>query len=90
MPRPNTKTDLLHQSQANFKQLFALIDSMPNEMQLARFDYNERDKTLRDILVHLYEWQNLLLHFVQTNLSAKLVISCPFCPRPIISEPIRK
>lgn len=69
MPRPNSKTDLLHQSQANFEQLFALIDSMPNDMQLARFDYNERDKTLRDILVHLYEWQNLLLHFVQTNLS---------------------
>ena len=81
MPRPNTKTDLLHQSQANFEQLFALIDSMPNEMQLARFDYNERDKTLRDILVHLYEWQKLLLHFVQTNLS-KTNDFMPFLPAP--------
>lgn len=60
MPRPNTKTDLLRQSQTNFDQLFALIDSMSDEMQLATFDYNERDKTLRDILVHLCEWQKLL------------------------------
>lgn len=81
MPRPNTKTDLLHQSQANFEQLFALINSMPNEMQLATFDYNERDKTLRDILVHLYEWQNLLLHFVPTNL-AKTSDFVPFLPAP--------
>lgn len=81
MPRPTTKTDLLRQSQANFEQLFALIDSMPNEMQLATFDYNERDKTLRDILTHLYEWQNLLLHFVQTNL-AKTSDFVPFLPAP--------
>ncbi|WP_300668624.1 hypothetical protein [Helicobacter sp. UBA3407] len=35
----------MHQSQANFEQLFVLIDSMSNEMQLALFDYNERDSS---------------------------------------------
>lgn len=81
MPRPTTKTDLLRQSQANFEQLLELIDSMPDEMQLALFDYNERDKTLRDILTHLYEWQMLLLHFVQTNL-AKTSDFVSFLPAP--------
>lgn len=46
MPRPNTKTDLLCQSQAHFEQLFMLIDSMSDARQVAKFDYNERDKTL--------------------------------------------
>ncbi|TLD85758.1 ClbS/DfsB family four-helix bundle protein [Helicobacter sp. MIT 05-5294] len=81
MPCPNTKTDLLCQSQAHFEQLFMLIDSMPDARQTAKFDYNERDKTLRDILVHLLEWQKLLLHFVQTNLS-KTTDFVPFLPAP--------
>lgn len=54
MPRSATKTDLLCQSQANFEQLFALINSMPDTMRLAKFDYDERNK-LRDILMHLCE-----------------------------------
>lgn len=62
---------------------------MSDEMQLALFDYNERDKTLRDILVHLYEWQNLLLHFVQQIL-AKQVILCPSCLHIITSRPIQQ
>ncbi|TLD85066.1 ClbS/DfsB family four-helix bundle protein [Helicobacter sp. MIT 11-5569] len=81
MPRPNTKNDLLRQSQANFEQLFALIDSIPAGLQTAEFEYNERDKTLRDILIHLYEWQKLLLHFVQTNLH-KTTDFVPFLPAP--------
>ncbi len=81
MPRPNTKNNLLHQSQAHFERLFTLIDSMPDETQMSEFDYNERDKTLRDILVHLVEWQNLLLHFVQTNLP-KTSDFVPFLPAP--------
>lgn len=81
MPRPNAKADLLRQSQANFEQLFALIDSTPIALQSATLDYNERDKTLRDILTHLYEWQKLLLHFVQTNLS-QTTDFVPFLPVP--------
>ena len=34
MPCPATKTDLLCQSQANFEQLFALINFMPDTIDL--------------------------------------------------------
>ncbi|WP_299385060.1 hypothetical protein [Helicobacter sp. UBA3407] len=43
----------MHQSQANFEQLFVLIDSMTNEMQLALFDYNERDSSHYDWAIKL-------------------------------------
>ncbi|WP_416862096.1 hypothetical protein [Helicobacter ganmani] len=41
----------MHQSQANFEQLFVLIDSMTNE--LALFDYNERDSSHYDWAIKL-------------------------------------
>ncbi|WP_416863857.1 ClbS/DfsB family four-helix bundle protein [Helicobacter ganmani] len=68
MPRPTNKSDLLALSQKNYESLLALIEQIPLEQQSAPFEYNERDKTLRDVLVHLYEWQVLLLRFVRTNL----------------------
>lgn len=68
MPRPTNKSDLLALSQKNYESLLALIEQIPLEQQSTPFEYNERDKALRDVLVHLYEWQILLLRFVRTNL----------------------
>ncbi|WP_297578515.1 ClbS/DfsB family four-helix bundle protein [uncultured Helicobacter sp.] len=87
MPRPTNKSDLLALSQKNYESLLALIEQIPLEQQSAPFEYNERDKALRDVLVHLYEWQVLLLRFVRTNLE-RTVILCLFSLRLIISKPI--
>lgn len=81
MPRPTNKSDLLALSQNNYESLLALLEQIPPELQSAPFEYNERDKTLRDVLVHLYEWQVLLLHFVRTNLN-KTSDFVPFLPAP--------
>ncbi|WP_334096314.1 ClbS/DfsB family four-helix bundle protein, partial [Helicobacter typhlonius] len=50
MPRPTNKSDLLALSQKNYESLLALIEQIPLEQQSAPFEYNERDKTLRDVL----------------------------------------
>ncbi|KAF1297210.1 hypothetical protein BAU15_06585 [Enterococcus sp. JM4C] len=76
MARPRTKSDLLQASEENFATLLILIDSLPEEAldtQLPFADEKDpaahwkRDKTLKDVLIHLYEWHQLLLNWVTAN-----------------------
>ena len=77
MGRPQTKPDLIEAADLNYDKLLKLIDSM-TEMELnTEFDFSadekkkeahwRRDKNLRDILIHLYEWHNLMLEWVANN-----------------------
>jgi hypothetical protein len=89
MPRPTTKTELLNAANAQFDKMFALIDSMPNGEQTAAFCFDadktgkeahwKRDKNIRDVLIHLYEWHQLLLNWVDANRSSR---NKPFLPEP--------
>ncbi|MDE7316908.1 MAG: ClbS/DfsB family four-helix bundle protein [Helicobacter sp.] len=81
MPRPTNKAALLETAKENFAKIWTLTENMPLHLQEAELPYNERDKTLRDVLVHLYEWQELLLAFVRTNLH-KTGDFVPFLPAP--------
>lgn len=67
MARPTTKQQLIEQSEENFKKLFALINSMNKEEQEKSFAFEDRDRNIRDVLVHLYEWHQLLLNWVHAN-----------------------
>jgi hypothetical protein len=77
MPRPKTKSELLNVAKAQFENLFNLIDSMPKSNQEAPFCFDidkagnsahwKRDKNIRDVLTHLYEWHRLLLIWVNAN-----------------------
>jgi len=60
MPRPTNKTDLLKAADAQFEKMWKLIDSMSTEEHTATFKFEDRDKNLRDILVHLYEWHQMV------------------------------
>lgn len=71
MARPTTKQQLIEQSEENFKKLFALINSLTIEEQEKLFSFEDRDKNIRDVLVHLYEWHQLLLNWVKSNLSGQ-------------------
>ncbi|NLB91646.1 MAG: ClbS/DfsB family four-helix bundle protein [Clostridiales bacterium] len=79
MARPTTKADLLEAANEQFTKLFALIDSMSDEEQKATFLFEDRDRNIRDILIHLYEWHHLLLHWVNANQKG---ISAPFLLEP--------
>ncbi|MDR0368689.1 MAG: ClbS/DfsB family four-helix bundle protein [Bacteroidales bacterium] len=67
MARPTTKADLLHAANQQFEKLWKQIDTMTETEQTATFRFEDRDKNLRDVLVHLYEWHQLLLKWVNAN-----------------------
>jgi hypothetical protein len=79
MARPTTKQQLIEQSEENFKKLFALINSLTTEVQEISFQFEDRDKNIRDVLVHLHEWHQLLLNWVKSNLSGNKI---SFLPKP--------
>jgi len=90
MSRATTKTDLVIAANAQFDKLWKLIDAMSDEQQNAAFGSDmatagkeahwSRDKNMRDVLVHLYEWHQLLLNWINTNCNGKDVK--PFLPEP--------
>ena len=89
MPRASIKTDLAAAANGQFHKLWVLIDSMAEEQQKTPFDFGEdfnkkeahwaRDKNLRDVLTHLYEWHQLLLNWVEKNQGGT---PAPFLPKP--------
>lgn len=89
MARATTKADLLTAAQTQFEKLLSLIDSMDEDFQNAPFskeiaskgkeNHWKRDKNLRDVLIHLYEWHQLLLNWVDKNTKGE---SVPFLPSP--------
>ena len=79
MARATTKNDLQTAANEQFDKLWKLIDSMTNEKQNATFAFEDRDKNVRDVLVHLYEWHSLLLNWVDANKNGN---PKPFLPAP--------
>lgn len=79
MSRPTTKKDLISISNEQFEKLWNLIDEMTDEEKNADIIPNERDKNVRDVLVHLYEWHCLLLNWIQSNTQGK---PTAFLPEP--------
>lgn len=89
MGRPTTKTDLLTAAATNYEKLNALISGLTQEELRTPFDFSDdvkkkeahwkRDKNLRDVLIHLHEWHQLLLDWVRTNQAGD---NEPFIPEP--------
>lgn len=87
MPRPRNKEDLLTAAEENFEKLNNMIDSLSEKELETPFDFSaeekkkeahwKRDKNVRDVLVHLYEWHQLMIRFVDDNTSGKNVSFLP-------------
>lgn len=75
MGRPTTKTDLIDAAKETYAQMNAVIDGWGEQELSTPFAFNDkkkeahwkRDKNLRDVLIHLYEWHQLVLHWVSVN-----------------------
>ena len=71
--RPKSKDELLEKANSQFDDLWNLINGMSEEDRKQSFQFSEeclakkkeahwrRDKDLKDVLIHLYEWHQLLL-----------------------------
>ena len=87
MPRPRNKEDLLKAAEENYEKLNRLIDELSGKEMCTPFDFSadekkkeahwKRDKNVRDVLVHLYEWHQLMIRFVDENTSGKQVQFLP-------------
>ena len=71
MARPTSKEELLTLAEVRLNTLFTLIDSMSEEEQERAFTFEDRDRTIRDVLIHLHAWHNFLLGWVQKNLQGE-------------------
>ena len=89
MPRATTKEALLEAANRNFEQLWYIIDTMSDTALNTEFDFSadhkkkeahwKRDKNLRDILIHLFEWHHLLSTWITSNMSGT---KASFLPEP--------
>lgn len=89
MPRPKTKEELMLASKGNYEKLNHFISQLSEDDLQHPFDFSKdqkkkeahwkRDKNLRDVLIHLYEWQQLLLTWVHSNQEGH---ERPFLPEP--------
>lgn len=80
MARPTSKNELIEASNVNYQKITDLITSLPPAAREADFTFDtsklkeahwQRDHNVRDVLIHLYEWQELLLKWVKNNQAGK-------------------
>lgn len=76
MAKPTTKQELIEASTKEYTKLISLIYSIPEEHRDDKFDYDvskekgahwTRDQNIRDVLIHVHEWHNLLIKYVNNN-----------------------
>ena len=77
MGRPVNKEELRETANANFSRLLEMIENRTEEEKNKPYDFSQdekkkeahwkRDKNVRDILIHLHEWHNLMLEWVTNN-----------------------
>lgn len=88
MGRAQHKDDLIKSSQQNFSKMIQLIESMTDDDLHQPFDFSnrkdkeahwKRDKNVRDVIVHLYEWHILQIEWIENNLNH---INKNFLPEP--------
>ncbi|VEU80037.1 ClbS/DfsB family four-helix bundle protein [Haploplasma axanthum] len=60
MPRPTNKEELLLQANTNYQLLVDLINSFSNDDINKEFQFEDRDKNIRDVIAHLHEWHNMV------------------------------
>lgn len=87
--RPTTKTDFISAATANYEKMNTLISELTEKELSTPFDFSadekkkeahwKRDKNLRDIFIHLNEWHQLLLHWIESNQKGE---NTPFIPKP--------
>lgn len=89
MPRARNKDDLVKAANEQYQKLTNLISSLGDKELDTPFDFSgdlkkterhwSRDKNLRDIYIHLYEWHQLLLNWIAANENGD---AKPFIPEP--------
>ncbi|MCL1929694.1 ClbS/DfsB family four-helix bundle protein [Candidatus Saccharibacteria bacterium] len=76
MAKPTTKSELILAGDKQFTKFWEILDSMSEQGRDIEFHFGsdagkeahwQRDKNVRDVFVHLYEWHELLLNWAGAN-----------------------
>lgn len=77
MARPKNKEELIEAANLNYEKLLTLIENRTEEEKTQNYDFSadekkkeahwKRDKNLRDVLMHLTEWHELLLKWIENR-----------------------
>lgn len=89
MARPTTKVDLLEAATKQCQRLMTVLNDLTEEEINGTFDWSnqkigkeahwDRDKNIKDVLIHLYEWHQLLIRWIDSNVSGE---TTSFLPSP--------
>ncbi|MFA5543054.1 MAG: ClbS/DfsB family four-helix bundle protein [Bacilli bacterium] len=89
MGRPKNKNDLILQAQIKFEEITSVLNNSNRDVLVKDFHQGfenngkeahwKRDKNIKDLLIHLYEWHELLIKWVNNNISG---IKTNFLPAP--------
>lgn len=82
MSRAKSKAELQKAATENYQKLIDMMNNISEAEKSTEFDFSNdpkktechwgRDKNLRDIYIHLYEWHQMMLDFVKNNVEKKL------------------
>ena len=71
MPRPKTKEELLHLSEANFAMLNELVDGLSEKEKHKEFPEGTLNRNIRDVLAHLHHWHLLFLDWYSVGMKGE-------------------
>ena len=69
MPRPKTKSALIHLSNFNFDKLFTFINSFEEKEQLKEFPKGTMNRNITDVLAHLHHWHLMMLDWYKVGMT---------------------
>ncbi|MBL8891752.1 MAG: ClbS/DfsB family four-helix bundle protein [Planctomycetaceae bacterium] len=78
MPKPASRSELLTASNEAFQTLEALLAALTESQLAAEFPFPHRDRNVRDVLAHLYEWQQMFFAWYKVGMSGNQ----PLMPAP--------
>jgi hypothetical protein len=88
MARAKNKAELIKSANENFNKMWDMVNTLTETQTVAKFNFGAeagkeahwgRDKNIRDILIHLYEWHTLLIEFINANMKGE---NKPFLTAP--------
>ncbi|CCV63880.1 conserved hypothetical protein (DUF1706) [Alteracholeplasma palmae J233] len=68
MPRAQNKTDLVTDTKNKYEELITLINHISETDRNALFLFSDRDKNIRDVIMHLYYWHEMFFAWYNRGL----------------------
>lgn len=60
MARPTNRQELIDAAQRGYVAVVEFINGLSENQRLAEFDFDDRDRNVRDVVAHLLAWQTMM------------------------------